>query len=462
MKTQASKSKARKRKIKIDINTYWEQINPHAAGIDIGSRESYVCVPAGSHPQPVQRFGTTTPEIERLAGWLKACGVTTAAMEATGVYWIATFQILEKSGFQVCLVNPRQLKNVSGRKSDVQDCQWIQKLHTFGLLGASFRPADPYCVARSYLRLREDLVASRSGQILRMQKALHQMNVQLPHVLSDITGESGLKIIDAILAGERDPVQLAKLANPSVKASRAKIAAALTGDYRPEHLFGLRTAYELYQTYQQKIERCDEALLQELNHLPDQVNLEDKPLPPRPDKKKRVDETLRAGLYRKLGVDLTAIEGIGAVVGLTMLTEVGPDLSMFPSEKHFCSWLGLCPDNRISGGKILSVRTRRVVNRLSDALRIAASTLQQSQSALGAFHRRMKAKLGAAEAITATAHKLARLIYRLIKHGEDYVREGLEQYEKKNRERKEKAVRKMAESLGLKILEPQTLASIVS
>lgn len=462
MKTQASKSKARKRKIKIDINSRWEQINPHAAGIDIGSRESYVCVPAGSDPQPVQRFGTTTPEIQRLAQWLKHCGVTTVAMEATGVYWIATFQILEKSGFKVCLVNPRQLKNVSGRKSDVQDCQWIQKLHTFGLLGASFRPADPYCVARCYLRLREDLVASRSGQILRMQKALHQMNVQLPHVLSDITGESGLKIIEAILAGERDPLQLARLANRSVKASRQKIAAALTGDYRPEHLFALRTAYELYQTYQKKIDRCDEALVEQLDHLPDRVNLADKPLPPRPEKKKRVEETLRAGLYRKLGADVTAIEGVGAVVGLTMLTEVGPDLSAFPSEKHFCSWLGLCPDNRISGGKILSVRTRRVVNRLSDALRMAASTLQQSQSALGAFHRRMKAKLGAAEAITATAHKLARLIYRLIKHGEEYVREGLEQYEQKNRQRKERAVRKLAESLGLKILEPQTVAPLVS
>ena len=262
--------------------------------------------------------------------------------------------------------------------------------------------------------------------------------------------------------GEHNPVQLAKLVNPSVKASRAQIAAALTGDYRPEHLFALRTAYELYQTHQEKIESCDLALVKQLDQLPDRVNLEDKPLPPRPDKKKRVDETLRAGLYRKLGADLTAIEGIGAVVGLTLLTEVGPDLSAFPSEKHFCSWLGLCPDNRISGGKILSVRTRRVVNRLSDVLRTAASTLQKSQSALGAFHRRMKAKLGAAEAITATAHKLARLIYRLIKHGEEYVREGLEKYEQKHRQQKERTVRKLAESLGLKILEPQPVTSLVS
>lgn len=462
MNTQAPKSKARKRKSKVDVNTRWEQVNPHAAGIDIGARESYACVPADRDPKPVQRFGTTTPEIQRLSQWLQQCGVTTVAMEATGIYWIGTFQILERNGFKVYLVNPRQVKNVSGRKSDVQDCQWIQKLHTFGLLGASFRPADPYCVARSYLRLREDLVGSRSGQILRMQKALHQMNVQLSHVLSDITGESGLKILEAILAGERDPVQLAKLANPSVHASRAKIAAALTGDYRCEHLFALRTAYELYQTYQEKIERCDLALVAQIEQLPDRIDLKDKPLPPRPDKKKRVDETLRAGLYRTLGADLTAIEGVGAVVALTLLTEVGPDLSAFRSEKHFCSWLGLCPDNRISGGKILSVRTRRVVNRLSDALRTAASTLQKSQSALGAFHRRMKAKLGAAEAITATAHKLARLIYRLLKHGEEYVRVGLEQYELKYRQQKEKTVRKLAASLGLQFLEPQPVTQIVS
>src|SRR5260221_2138042 len=457
MKSKAAKPNHRKKKIKqVQLNEHWEKINPDAAGIDIGARESYVCVPAGRDPQAVRRFGTTTPDLEELGGWLQKCGIKTIAMEATGVYWIATFQILEKKGFQVTLVNPRQIKNVSGRKSDVQDCQWIQKLHTFGLLGASFRPADAYCVARSYMRLRDELVAGRSAQIQRMQKALHQMNVQLSHVLSDISGESGLAIIQAILAGQRNPVDMAKLANKRVKASQGQIARALVGDYRAEHLFALQTAYDLYLAMEAKIQQCDEQLIEQLGSLPDKVNLKEKPLPP--SAKKQADQTLRAGLYLKLGVDITAIEGIGALVGLTMLTEVGPDLSAFPSEKHFCSWLGLCPDNRISGGKLLSVRTRRVVNRLSDALRIAATTLQQSQSALGAFYRRMKGRIGAAEAITATAHKLARLIYRLIKHGQTYVQEGLEKYEKKNQERKLKAVRKMAESLGLKILEPQAVA----
>src|SRR5688572_1060861 len=224
----------KKKRSQVQLQEHWTKINPDAAGIDIGSRESYVCVPEGRAEQSVRRFGTTTPELEQLAQWLQKCGVKTIAMEATGVYWIATFQILEKKGFHVALVNPRQIKNVSGRKSDVQDCQWIQKLHTFGLLGASFRPADPYCAARSYLRLREELVANRSAQIQKMQKALHQMNVQLSHVLSDISGESGLAIIQAILAGQRNPVALAKLANKRVRASREKIANALVGDYRGE------------------------------------------------------------------------------------------------------------------------------------------------------------------------------------------------------------------------------------
>jgi transposase len=462
MKNKTAKAQKGKHKNKkIAFNEHWERVHPDAAGIDIGSREHYVCVPPDRDPEKVRRFGTTTPELEAMAQWLRRCRITTVALEATGIYWIATFQILEKHGFQVVLVNPRQVRNVSGRKTDVQDCQWIQKLHTFGLLGASFRPADPYCVARSYVRLRDDLVHHRSTQIQLMQKALHQMNVQLSHVLSDISGESGLAIIVAILAGQRNPVTLAALANKRVKSSKEQIAQALVGDYRSEHLFALQTAYDLYLAYEGKIRACDDRLVKELENLPNKVDLQRKPLAPAP-KNKQIDDGLRTGLYLKLGVDITAIEGVGARVGLAMLTEVGPDLGAFRSEKDFCSWLGLCPDNRISGGKILSSRTRRVVNRLADALRMAATTLERSQSALGAFHRRMKAKLGAAEAITATAHKLARLIYRIIKHGEAYVQEGLQQYEQKNRQRKLKAVRKMAESLGLKLSEPQELTASVS
>jgi transposase len=347
MKSKATPARSRKKKSKkTQLDEQWEKINPDAAGIDIGSRDNYVCVPPGRDHESVRRFGTTTPELEEMVAWLRRCGVRTVAMEATGVYWIASFQILERAGFQVSLVNPRQIKNVTGRKSDVQDCQWIQKLHTFGLLGASFRPADPY-------------VCARGAQIQRMQKALHQMNVQLSHVLSDISGESGLAIIQAILSGERNPVAMAKLVNKRVQSSQEQIARALVGDYRAEHLFSLQTAYDLYKMYEAKIQACDQQLIGQLENLPNKVNLQDKPLPPAAPKK-HIDEKLRAGLYLKLGVDITAIEGIGALVGLTMLTEVGPNLDAFPSEKHFCSWLGLCPDNRISGGKVLSVRTRKV------------------------------------------------------------------------------------------------------
>lgn len=451
---KSTSQKTNKPKKKVSIDQEWPLINPDAAGVDLGLREHWVAVPKDRAPQPVRCFGTFTRDLEALADWLQKCGITSVAMEATGVYWIPLFQILERRGFKVLLVNARQIKNVSGRKSDVQDCQWIQRLHTYGLLGASFRPADPYCVLRSYLRYRDELVAARSIQTQHMQKALAQMNIQLTQVFSDINGQSGLAIIEAILQGERDPLKMAGLADRRVKASLAQIANALIGDYRPEHLFQLQTAFELYHTYQAKIAACDQKLAQELEQLPDRVDPKLKPLPPLA-KKRKVDEALRLALYRKLGSDVTAVESVGLVVGLTFLSEVGPDLSAFKTEKHFTSWLGLCPDNRISGGKVLARRTRRVINRLSDALRLAATTLEHSQTALGAYYRRMKAKLGAAEGITATAHKLARILYRLIKHGDAYIQTGLEQYEQKHRLRKLQSLRKTAASLGMQLVELQ-------
>jgi transposase len=436
---------------KISIDDQWAPLNHNAAGIDLGSREHWVAVPPGRTPQTVRSFGTLTDELEELADWLKECRITTVAMEATGVCWVALFQILERRGFEVVLANARQLKNVSGRKSDILDCQWIQRLHTYGLLSGSFRPADAYCVVRSYLRYREELVRARSTQIQHMQKALQQMNIQLTQVLSDIAGVSGLAIIQSILQGQRDPAKLVGLVDRRVKASPLRIARALHGDYRAEHLFQLKTALELFHTYEAKIQACDEQVAQELEALPDRVDAQAKPLPPKA-KTKAIPENLRQGLYRKLGVDVTAIEGIGPAVGLTLLTEVGPDLSRFKTEKHFTSWLGLCPDNRISGGKVLSRRTRRVVNRLSDALRMGATALERSQTALGAYYRRMKARLGAAEGVTAAAHKLARILYRLLKHGEQYVREGMEVYEKKYQSRKIKSLQKAAASLGLQLV----------
>jgi transposase len=457
----------KKRKSKINIDDQWHPVNPHAAGIDLGSKEHWVCVPPHADGINVRRFGTCTADLYELADWLQKCGVTTVAMEATGVYWIPVFQILEARGFEVILVNARQTKNIAGRKSDVKDCQWIQRLHTYGLLQGSFRPKDAYCTLRTYLRYRDELIAARSTQCQHMQKALQQMNVQLTQVLSDVTGVSGLAIIGAILDGKRDPVELSQLVDPRVKAKPAAIQKALVGDYRPEHLFVLRQAFELFHTYEAKIEACHQQIVIETAKLPDRVGAKLKPLPPRKEGTSKchykvAGEDMRPWLYAKFGVDLTAIEGIGVTTALIMLTEVGPDLSKFPTEKHFCSWLGVCPDNRISGGKVLSSRTRRVVNRLSDALRMSAYALEHSQSALGGFHRRMKARLGAAEAITATAHKLARIIYRLIKHGENYIRIGMEEYEHKFQERKLKSLKRQAKLMGFDLIALQTVPTGVS
>lgn len=459
MKKSLSKRKKANAKVAIDQN--WSVLNANAAGIDLGSREHWVAVPPGREAQSVRPFGTTTPELERLAEWLKHCQVSHVAMEATGVYWIPLYQLLERQGFKVLLVNARQIKNVSGRKTDVLDCQWIQRLHTYGLLGGSFRPADAYCVVRSLVRYREELVAGRTTQVQHMQKALLQMNIQLRAVLSDICGESGLAIIGAILRGERDPVKLAALAHRRVKSSRDQLAQALMGDYRSEHLLVLQLAHELYEVYQEKINRTEQALAAELETLPERGNIQERPLPPKP-KGKKLDGPLRESLYRKLGVDLTRIESIGTTVALSVVTEVGPDLSAFRTEKHFCSWLGLSPDHRITGGKILSSHTRRVDNRLSDALRLAATSLEHSASALGAYYRRMKRRLGAPQAITATAHKLARIIYRLLKYGEAYVQQGLEEYEQRTKARTLKAVQKTAAALGFKLIPQEPLAEVVS
>ncbi|MDD1649394.1 MAG: IS110 family transposase [Methylococcaceae bacterium] len=456
-----STSERKKATQKVSIGQDWSVINTNAAGIDLGSREHWVAVPAGRAAENVRRFGTTTPELEAMAEWFKQCQVTHVAMEATGVYWIAVYQLLERRGLQVLLVNARQIKNVSGRKSDMLDCQWIQRLHTYGLLGGSFRPADAYCVVRSLVRYREELIAGRTTQVQHMQKALLQMNLQLRVVLSDICGESGLAIIEAILKGQRDPVTLASLAHRRVKSSRQEIAQALVGDYRSEHLFVLKMGWELYHNYQDKINQCELAVAEALERLPERANLQERPLPDKP-KGKKIDEALRQSLYRKVGVDLTAIESVGTTVALTVITEVGPELTRFATEKHFCSWLGLSPEHRITGGKILSSHTRRVVNRLSDALRLAASCLEHSAGALGGYYRRMKRKLGAPQAITATAHKLARIIYRMLKYGEAYVRQGLEDYERKTREESIRRLKRAATAMGYDLTERQPLAQVVS
>jgi len=439
-------------------------LHPHAAGIDIGATELYVCVPLDRDPQPIRRFGTFTEDLLALAAWLAQCGVTSVAMESTGVYWIPLYQILEERQFEVCLVNARHVKNVPGRKSDVQDCQWLQYLHSVGLLRGSFRPPETVCAVRSLLRHRDSLVQLAATHTQHMQKALTQMNLQLHHVLSDITGVTGLAILDAILAGERDPQELARHRDPRIKASPETIAKALVGDYRPEHLFTLRQSLASYRHYQQLIGECDGEVQALLGDFASQIDPAVHPLPPSTSARRTPHGTaprfdLRAELYRVLGTDLTQVPGLQTPTVHTLFAELGADLSPFPSGDHFASWLGLCPDNRISGGKVLSVKTRRVKHRVAQALRLAAQSLSRSQSVLGGFFRRMRAKLGAPKAITATAHKLARIVYHLLTTRQPYDESRLAAVEADHRRRTESRLRTQARALGFQLV-PVTEQSV--
>jgi len=439
-------------------------LHPHAAGVDIGATELYVCVPLDRDPQPIRRFGTFTEDLLALAAWLAQCGVTSVAMESTGVYWIPLYQILEERQFEVCLVNARHVKNVPGRKSDVQDCQWLQYLHSVGLLRGSFRPPETVCAVRSLLRHRDSLVQLAATHTQHMQKALTQMNLQLHHVLSDITGVTGLAILDAILAGERDPQELARHRDPRIKASPETIAKALVGDYRLEHLFTLRQSLASYRHYQQLIGECDGEVQALLGDFASQIDPAVHPLPPSTSARRTPHGTaprfdLRAELYRVLGTDLTQVPGLQTPTVHTLFAELGADLSPFPSGDHFASWLGLCPDNRISGGKVLSVKTRRVKHRVAQALRLAAQSLSRSQSVLGGFFRRMRAKLGAPKAITATAHKLARIVYHLLTTRQPYDESRLAAVEADHRRRTESRLRTQARALGFQLV-PVTEQSV--
>jgi transposase len=436
-------------------------LNPDAAGIDIGATEIFVAVPADRDPEPVRSFATFTEDLDRLTDWLKSCGIETVAMESTGVYWIPLFQILEARGLKVCLVNARYYQNVPGRRTDVCDCQWLQYLHSVGLLRASFRPAPQVCVLRALLRHRDNLIQLASTHVLHMQKALNQMNLQIHHVISDITGLTGLAILDAILAGERDPKVLAQLRDPRIKACEGTIIKALVGDYRQEHLFTLGQSLAAYRYYQRLVADCDGQIERQLARFGDQVDVKAKPLAPPKVRRKKIfsnepNFNLREHLYRILGVDLTAVPGMNVLTAHTFLAEVGPDLSKFRSASAFASWLGLCPDNDISGGKVLSVRTRQVKSRLATAFRMAANALFKSQSWLGDFFRRMRAKLGAPKAITAAAHKLARIVYRLLATREPYDETVFARQEGLARVRAEARLRTQARALGFQVVPIQT------
>jgi transposase len=445
-------------------------VHARAAGIDVGNSAHYVAVRPDQDPEPVRRFECFTADLHRLADWLQGCGVQTVAMQSTGVYWIPLYEILEKRGFEVYLVNARHTKNLPGRKSDVQESQWLLKLHTYGLLNNSFQPPTEIRVARTYWRQREEHVRGASTCIQRMQKVLTQMNVQLRNVISDVSGMTGQRIVRAIVAGERDPKKLADLSDYRIRASREEIAKSLEGNWRPELLFVLKQEVDMYDTYQRRIGECDRELEVHLKKFAPKVapqpakeespSEQGKPNTPQTMQKSKLNPglkkvsgnrpefDLRSELYRISGVDLTRIDSIDVLVAQTIITEVGLDMSRWGTEANFASWLGLCPDNRISGDKVLSKGTRHVVNRAATALRVAATTLLRSKSYLGAQYRRLRTKLGAPKAITAMAHKLARLVYRMLKYGQEYVDKGMQYYEARYRRQQVEFLKKNAAKLG--------------
>ena len=429
-------------------------VHPHSAGIDVGATFHVVAVPTDRDEQPVRTFRSFTGDLHRLADWLTEVGVTSIAMESTGVYWIPVYEVLEARGFEVLLVNARDVKNVPGRKTDVNDAQWIQQLHQYGLLRGSFRPREGVARLRAFLRHRERLIDYAASHIQHMQKALMQMNVQLHHVVSDITGATGMRILRAIVAGTHDPAALAEYRDVRCKESLETIREALTGNYRSEHVFALRQALELYDFHQTKVAECDveiESVLRALN--------DDRPAPKAPMPAKRHSRgtnepafDVRGALYTLLGADLSQIHGFGPYTVLRLVAECGDDLRKWPSAKHFTSWLCLAPGNKISGGRLLSSKTRRSSNRAAALLRIAAVNIGKTQTALGAFYRRLAARTGKAKAVTATARKLAVLYYNALRFGITYADPGADYYEQHYRQRVIHQLHRRARQMGFSLV----------
>lgn len=425
------------------------EVYPNAAGIDVGASSHWVAVPGHVDERPVREFGAMTGELNALADWLLGCGIDTVALESTGVYWIPLYEVLESRGLTVWLVDARQLKYVPGRKSDVQDCQWLQKLMSLGLLRAAWRPAAEVCVVRAVVRQRDVLIREQASWVQRMQKALVQMNIQLTEVLSDIMGATGQAIIRAIVAGERDPGVLARHRHRRVKASGEDVLKALTGNWREEHLFVLGQAVSMYDAIARHLHECDarlEGLLAERGRA--EVDLGKAP---QTGSKARVEFDVRQALANWAGVDLTRINGLGVSAVMKLLAEIGPDLSRFASVKHFCSWLSLCPGTKISGGKVLSSGTRRSANRARHALKMAAMTLSHSHSALGAFYHRLCTRMDKPRANTAVAHKLARMVYFMLTRGEAFVDQGQKRYEEQQRQRSIATLKRRAAALGFEL-----------
>lgn len=459
-KSNSTEDNMARKRIKTIKKVTLPVMNPDAAGIDIGATEIYVAIPPDRDSESVRMFATFTRDLNALADWLQQTGIRTVAMESTGVYWIPLMQVLEARGLEVYLVNAKHVRNVPGRRTDVSDCQWLQYLHSVGLLRASFRPAQEICAIRSLWRHRNTLVEMGTCHVQHMQKALDQMNLQIHHVISDITGTTGLAIIYAILDGERDRQKLALLRDPRIRASHDTIAKSLEGDYQQEHLFTLRQSVEMYQQYRKKILESEaeiQCLMEKLEGQADPSSL-----PPAKDSVKKCKVmnpakalTLRSEGYRILGVDLTTIPGISVLHVQTIVAELGPDYSKFRSPAAFSSWMGLCPDNDISGGKVLWSGTRKVKNRIALALRMAAQSLQQSQSSLGEFYRRMRTRLGAPKAITAAAHKLARIVFHLLTTKEPYDDSVFVRSEERCKQRTKKRLSAQARELGFNLVPVQ-------
>jgi transposase len=429
-------------------------VNPDAAGIDVHSNMHMVCVPADRDGNPVRQFGANTADLQEIVAWLKECRVKTIALESTGIYWIPLFELLESEGFEVSLVEPGQLSRCGARpKTDVLDAQWIQRLHSYGLLRASFRPPDSVLALRAYWRQRQTQVRYASSHVQHMQKALEQMNVKLTGVVSDITGLTGISIIEAILEGERDPIKLAKLRDERCKHSEEDIALALEGTWRPEHLFELRQAYALYRFHHQQITECDQQVQTELAKFANRAGEKTRARKPRKSGRKNTDIRFEATgpLFQALGVDLTLIEGIEVKTALVILAEIGVDVSRFPTEKHFASWLRLCPPQDESNKTKRRRGHRKGASRVTIALRLAARAVGQTKTPLGLFYRRIKSRLGGLGAVKATAHKLACLVYRMLKYGQDYVVQSMEEYEAKIKAKMLDTLKRKAAAMGFEL-----------
>jgi transposase len=426
-------------------------VHPHAAAIDIGATMHVAAVGPDCDERPVRTFQTFTDDLHRLADWFAQCGVKTVVMESTGVYWIPIYEILEQRGFKVMLVNARDAKHVPGRKTDVSDAEWLQRLHEYGLLRPSFQPQAEMAGLRAYLRQRERLLDYAAAHIQHMQKALTQMNLQLHHVVSDITGVTGMRIIRAIVAGERDPAILASYRDARCHASVETVRQALVGNVREEHIFALTQALELYDVYQAKVAACDGQIEAILTRLRSSATPPAEKLPAARHKTRQPNGPafeVREALHAILGVDLTQIHGLGPYLALKLVGECGTNLSAWPTAKHFTSWLGLAPHNKISGGKVLSSKTRRTSNRAATLLRLAATTVGRTDTALGAFFRRLSGRVGKAKAVTATARKIAVLFYNTLRHGMSYADPGASYYEERYKQRVLANLQRRAKSMG--------------